>query len=50
MDGPKLRLTGGPLDHGPFGQLSFVNLDGPNTLKVRFTTLVLINRDSLFHF
>ena len=30
MDGPKLRLTGGPLDHRPFGRLSFVNLDGPN--------------------
>ena len=30
MDGPKLRLSGGPLDHRPFGRLSFVNLDGPN--------------------
>ena len=30
MDSPKLRLTGGPLDHCPFVQLSFVNLDGPN--------------------
>ena len=30
MDGPKLRLRGGPLDHRPFGRLSFVYLDGPN--------------------
>ena len=30
MDDLKLRLTGGPLDHRPFGRLSFVNLDGPN--------------------
>ena len=30
MDGPKLRISGGPLDHCPFGRLSFVNLDGPN--------------------
>ena len=26
----KLRLTGGPLDHRPFGRFSFVTLDGPN--------------------
>ena len=30
MDGPKLCLTGGLLDHGPIGRLRFVNLDGPN--------------------
>ena len=24
MDGPKLRLTGGPLDHRQFGRLSFI--------------------------
>ena len=30
MEGPKIHLTGGPLDHRPFGRLRFVNLDGPN--------------------
>ena len=30
MDGQKLRLTGGLLDHRPFGQLRLVNLDGSN--------------------
>ena len=30
MEGSKLHLTCGPLDNRPFGQLGFVNLDGPN--------------------
>ena len=30
MDSPNLRLSGGPLDHPPFGRLHFVNLNNPN--------------------
>ena len=33
MEGQHLRLTGGLLDHRPFGRLSLVNLDGPSYAK-----------------